>query len=1041
MRSQEDPAHRQSDAPTRARRRQTDAVAGPGVVNRWQRLVGNRRVTAALQRKSASAEPRSEESALPERPPPPRRPPAPERPPAPQRHPASPRPGPSARPEMPTRPAPQPLPGPDVEAAPPPQRLTPQPGAVSAEEGAARLAEAVARTRAELDAVAPPPVAAPDSPGARLVVAAVTGAAQAGRAALVAAAGEAVQAVSGTVGEQSALVEQARAEQVAGVAADAARTRSRVGAAVGEQTAAVAGASAAERDRVTAWRAAGAARAQEEVAARADRVREMGVEREQQAVAAGETAAGQAAGDLTGAAARSRDHTAGGGGDAAAEGRAEVTARVGGDTARQLDESAAEARAGLRAHAAEAGAEVRQQADRTAASLQAEAGVLTAGLAATATAATSGIGQAAATTTDQLRRHGAEAGTHLAAAEADTTQALDARADEQRGRVAAAGAAAVTGLRRQAVRAAEQSARAQAQAVERVSAARLDERTGADIAAEAGARLTESHETAATGARGVGDGVTAELGRTGERGAAELAGAASEVRGRFAAAADRFGAEAARVGSTATGAMAGAARAATAAGDEAIAATGRGLDGVVAAADSGFGEAAGAVDRSLADRTAETGERAREAVAGSRDRIAEGHNRVEARVASHVPVQRSVLSAVGDWFAEQLADLWNMMKSPSFWVGLVVALVLFPFMGPGSLVIAGFLAGFTSGIEDNLRNGRPWWDPDAIIRHAFIGTLAGAAMAFGIGVIIGLGLEGLAALGATMALSAVVGIVTNVATGERWDRGLLANLFLAWLFHRIFAGRARPPAEETPPPGGRSGDLKPGLYSGIDPARPPTGWRFVDTVTRRGNNVTVETEVVAPDGSTGTMGRSVNTSNGTFSMDYAFLDQIPKALRMVATEPEMLPGQGTPLEAYMTMRQMRILEQQAGASFAGPRTVHMSTIINARTVMELAALEAGGTPRNQAILSTHSVQYARNSIIQSGGRISHAEVVGGRPTRAADVHNGEPARYGVDPNAEVLYGFDIDIHVVPADAPVTPSGPGGPVPVPVGPGSDQGDEP
>nr|BFE51391.1 hypothetical protein GCM10017745_48180 [Saccharothrix mutabilis subsp. capreolus] len=103
MRSQEDPAHRQSDAPTRARRRETDAVAGPGVVNRWQRLVGNRRVTAALQRKSASAEAGVEESASPERPPPPQRPPSPERPPAP------------ARPPAPQRPAlPRPPPGPPI---------------------------------------------------------------------------------------------------------------------------------------------------------------------------------------------------------------------------------------------------------------------------------------------------------------------------------------------------------------------------------------------------------------------------------------------------------------------------------------------------------------------------------------------------------------------------------------------------------------------------------------------------------------------------------------------------------------------------------------------------------------------------------------------------------------------------------------------------------------------------------------------------------------------------------------------------------------
>lgn len=132
----------------------------------------------------------------------------------------------------------------------------------------------------------------------------------------------------------------------------------------------------------------------------------------------------------------------------------------------------------------------------------------------------------------------------------------------------------------------------------------------------------------------------------------------------------------------------------------------------------------------------------------------------------------------------------------------------------------------------------------------------------------------------------------------------------------------------------------------------------------------------------------------------------------------------------MTMRQMRIIESRTGATFSGTRTVHMSTIINARTVAELALAEAAGTPANQAILNTHSVQYARNSIVQSGGRIQSARVSGGQIVRAGDVMTAsELAQHNLRADQQVRYSFDIDLLVVPAE-PATGGGQGGTVPVP-----------
>jgi hypothetical protein len=154
------------------------------------------------------------------------------------------------------------------------------------------------------------------------------------------------------------------------------------------------------------------------------------------------------------------------------------------------------------------------------------------------------------------------------------------------------------------------------------------------------------------------------------------------------------------------------------------------------------------------------------------------------------------------------------------------------------------------------------------------------------------------------------------------------------------------------------------------------------------------------------------------------------------------------------MRQIKIIQEKVGtggAFFGAPRNVHMSTIINVRTIAQLAAAEVKGIPIDQAILDTHSVQYANNSIVQSGGRITGTRVTGGvrepasqRLTPEALVENGLSGEYlqknGIGPNQQVLNGFDIDLTVVPANTTQSGGGatgggtgggaPGVPVPLP-----------
>jgi len=218
----------------------------------------------------------------------------------------------------------------------------------------------------------------------------------------------------------------------------------------------------------------------------------------------------------------------------------------------------------------------------------------------------------------------------------------------------------------------------------------------------------------------------------------------------------------------------------------------------------------------------------------------------------------------------------------------------------------------------------------------------------------------------------------------------------------------------------------PGLVEAIDPAVAPKGYTFTDTISKGATEIEIKTSVTAPDGTSGTMSRGLNPTTGEFVFHYAFLDRIPKDLRMVPTTPEMLPGKGTPLETYMTLRQLKLLQNEAGIAsgprgFFGtqPRKVVMSTIINKRTIAELAALERGGALINDAVISTHSVQYANNTIVQGGGRIAKAEVTGGYRTAASnELSPAELTQYKIPADYELLTGFEIELDIVPADSPV-----------------------
>jgi hypothetical protein len=159
-----------------------------------------------------------------------------------------------------------------------------------------------------------------------------------------------------------------------------------------------------------------------------------------------------------------------------------------------------------------------------------------------------------------------------------------------------------------------------------------------------------------------------------------------------------------------------------------------------------------------------------------------------------------------------------------------------------------------------------------------------------------------------------------------------------------------------------------------------------------------------------------------FVMKNAFLGDAPS---WIQNEVPMA-SKGTPTVTYMTLRIMKIL----GVSFGEPVTVKMSTIQNVRAVMQLEQQVRAGVPADQAVMDTHSVQYAKTSIQQGGNQVVSAEVEGGVRTQAEELldhyerhgvpdgpkdpavvaeHDALLKEYGFERNDVVRWNYDITL--------------------------------
>lgn len=177
--------------------------------------------------------------------------------------------------------------------------------------------------------------------------------------------------------------------------------------------------------------------------------------------------------------------------------------------------------------------------------------------------------------------------------------------------------------------------------------------------------------------------------------------------------------------------------------------------------------------------------------------------------------QRAAERASRSWLENQLHDAMEILSDPGFWAGLLVAIVLIAAvifleivtLGTATIVIvavAAAIGGISAAVGSMVGQamGHSFsggWDWDRVdwgqVGKAFlIGAVAGGAIAFA-GV--ALGLSATTGLGALLAFgsvtSGVVGIITNLANGDPWDKGLLFNLTLGGLMS-LFGAKVLPKA-------------------------------------------------------------------------------------------------------------------------------------------------------------------------------------------------------------------------------------------------------
>lgn len=704
-------------------------------------------------------------------------------------------------------------------------------GNAAVAESLGGLTAAAGEAGAAVDQVDPVAAPAEVRPGSAGLVQAVLEGERQGRRTLSAAVRQAAGDIVSEAADQTARISGAGADAAGQVEQHVAVTRGRIATGAATARTQVDARSAGAGTQLRAWQA----RAKVGVAdayGRGVQQVEAGTEDAATAVAASGSQAAESVAARAEVAAAAAQPPAGGGGGERGQGQAAVAAKVGAPAATEIRQQARTAAADVAQGGARAATDARAAGRRSAAALDAHRGEDAAQVDATAETAVGKVGALADQGTGAIDQAHDQAGRQLDEAGAGAAEALTSGAAQQATSVGEAGTVAARDL---ASKATDVTNQAKAGAEERLGELAVvdlppDEAAAAQTALRSGVDTLYAGSGAAAGAHATS--TRAHLATAGGEAGAALGGQANAARAELEAGGARHDQAASATADRAGAAVVDLSGRVQAAGDAAVGRVSAGVAASATQATTAIGQAAGQTSAAIDAHRDTTSGAVDQGGTEARAKVAEGQARFDQaygqrQSATEVPAQRiTVQRDVWGWLKGQWGDFLRMVTDPAFLVGLGVTLLLLP-LGPAALVIGGMAGGVVGGIERNLAEGKPWYDAHNLVVGGLEGAVVGAVFAlataalvyFNVGLVAGALIMG--------TLSAAVGIVTNLVHGQPWDRGLLANFFLAALLHLIsgaFKARTAPvprPGGDPAGPGGPRGpvvDPRP-----VDPRAPADG--------------------------------------------------------------------------------------------------------------------------------------------------------------------------------------------------------------------------
>lgn len=167
-----------------------------------------------------------------------------------------------------------------------------------------------------------------------------------------------------------------------------------------------------------------------------------------------------------------------------------------------------------------------------------------------------------------------------------------------------------------------------------------------------------------------------------------------------------------------------------------------------------------------------------------------------------------------------------------------------------------------------------------------------------------------------------------------------------------------------------------------------------------------------PSGAQGDITREFNPRTGQLTMASAFLDALPSK---VMNKVPLIPGVGTPLQTYLTIRLMKLMN----VPYGGVQSIKISSVLNVEGILELhwrVNVEKSAKNLDEAALASDAFKYARTTAQQSGKEVVAMRVVNASPQTVKDVVknglmvNPEPHRSGIPREewlAQVVVGFGL----------------------------------